>query len=208
MSNFGSNIKKIRSLKNYTQQHLADILGLTRAAVSSYEEGRAEPKIETLTRASQIFGVSVDDFINKKLTVNEVSHFKVPEITPKNVNDERKETPFPENANWVSIKNATIIDNRFTRDQILLAKEEEISISLPQIIYTGSAVFVASDKKINGGNLIAGDHTIAITDITLVKTILGWYQALSQEAGGNIFRELDMIKSRLTKLEKSLQVKS
>ncbi|MCH5683085.1 helix-turn-helix domain-containing protein [Niabella sp. W65] len=65
MSNFGSNIKKIRSLKNYTQQHLADILGLTRAAVSSYEEGRAEPKIETLMRASQIFGVSVDDFINK-----------------------------------------------------------------------------------------------------------------------------------------------
>ncbi|MCH5716881.1 helix-turn-helix domain-containing protein [Niabella hibiscisoli] len=147
MSNFGSNIKKIRSLKNYTQQHLADILGLTRAAVSSYEEGRAEPKIETLTRASQIFGVSVDDFINKKLTVNEVAHFKVPEISPKNIADEKPTGFFPENANWVSIKNATIIDNRFGNDQILLAKDDEINASQPQIIYTDAAILVASVKK-------------------------------------------------------------
>lgn len=201
MSNFGSNIKKIRSLKNYTQQHLADILGLTRAAVSSYEEGRAEPKIETLMRASQIFGVSVDDFINKKLTVNEVSHFKVPEIAPKIINDEKTETIFPDNANWVSIKNATIIDNRFTNDQILLAKEEEISASHPQIIYTRNGVFVASAKKIGSSSLVAGSHNIALNDITSVKTILGWYQPLSQEGSANIFEELEAIKSRLLALE-------
>ncbi len=201
MSNFGSNIKKIRSLKNYTQQHLADILGLTRAAVSSYEEGRAEPKIETLMRASQIFGVSVDDFINKKLTVNEVSHFKVPEIAPKAVADEKPETFFPENTNWISIKNATIIDRKFTNDQILLAKEDEINTSQPQIIYTRNGVFIASAKKTESSNLIAGDHTIALNDITSVKTILGWYQPLSQEGSANIFEELEAIKSRLLALE-------
>ncbi len=204
MSNFGSNIKKIRSLKNYTQQHLADILGLTRAAVSSYEEGRAEPKIETLMRASQIFGVSVDDFINKKLTVNEVSHFKVPEIAPQTAPDEKPETFFPESANWVSIKNATIIDNRFHENQILLAKQDEISPSQPQIIYTGNTVFIASAKKIESSNLIAGNHTIALNDITLVKTILGWYQPLSQKGSGNIFEELDAIKSRLLALEQKV----
>lgn len=204
MSNFGSNIKKIRSLKNYTQQHLADILGLTRAAVSSYEEGRAEPKIETLMRASQIFGVSVDDFINKKLTVNEVSHFKVPEIAPKSTNDEKAEVFFPENANWVSIKNATIIDNRFQENQILLAKKDEINTSQPQIIYTSGAVFIVSAKKIESSNLIAGDHTIAFNDITLVKTILGWYQPLGQEGSSNIFEELDVIKKRLSDLERRI----
>ncbi|MGN7783540.1 helix-turn-helix domain-containing protein [Niabella sp. 22666] len=204
MSNFGSNIKKIRSLKNYTQQHLADILGLTRAAVSSYEEGRAEPKIETLMRASQIFGVSVDDFINKKLTVNEVSHFKVPEIAPKIAPDEKPETFFPENANWVSIRNATIIDNRFHENQILLAKEDEISTSQPQIIYTDNTVFIASAKKIESSNLIAGNYTIALNDITLTKTILGWYQPLSQEGSGNIFEELETIKSRLLALEQKI----
>lgn len=207
MSNFGSNIKKIRSLKNYTQQHLADILGLTRAAVSSYEEGRAEPKIETLMRASQIFGVSVDDFINKKLTVNEVSHFKIPEIAPQTAPDEKAETFFSENANWVSIKNATIIDNMFQQNQILLAKQDEISPSQPQIIYTGNTVFIASAKKIESSNLIAGNHTIALNDITLVKTILGWYQPLSQEGSGNIFEELEAIKGRLVELEKKLLVR-
>lgn len=204
MSNFGSNIKKIRSLKNYTQQHLGDILGLTRAAVSSYEEGRAEPKIETLMRASQIFGVSVDDFINKKLTVNEVSHFKVPEIAPKISSDENPDVLFPENANWVSIKNASIIDNKFQESQILLAKVGELNASEPQIIYTGDTVFIASAKKIDRSSLIIGDHTIAISDITLVKAILGWYQPLSQETGGNIFEELDAIKSRLTELERKI----
>ncbi len=202
MSNFGSNIKKIRSLKNYTQQHLADILGLTRAAVSSYEEGRAEPKIETLTRASQIFGVSVDDFINKKLTVNEVTHFKIPEINTKRAADERSDTFFPDNANWVSIKNATIIDNRFGNDQILLAKEDEINVSQPQIIYTESTILVASVKKTHGAYLNAGTHTIALSDITAIKTILGWYQPLSHQAGGNIFDELDVIKNRLSELER------
>lgn len=201
MSNFGSNIKKIRSLKNYTQQHLADILGLTRAAVSSYEEGRAEPKIETLMRASQIFGVSVDDFINKKLTVNEVSHFKVPEIASKTATDEKPEAFFPENANWVSIKNATIIDTRFQEGQILLAKEAELNASEPQIIYVGDAALIASEKKINGDNLVAGSHSIAINDITVVKTILGWYQPLSQQGSSNIFEELEAIKSRLLALE-------
>ncbi|GEM_PF-3559089 len=202
MSNFGSNIKKIRSLKNYTQQHLADILGLTRAAVSSYEEGRAEPKIETLTRASQIFGVSVDDFINKKLTVNEVTHFKIPEINTKKAAEEKSDTLFPDNANWVSIKNATIIDNRFSESQLLLAKDDIISTSQSQIIYTGDAFFVASAKKIAGDNLVIGAHTIAINHITLVKTVLGWYQPLSREARGNIFEELESIKSRLSVLEK------
>lgn len=204
MSNFGSNIKKIRSLKNYTQQHLAEILGLTRAAVSSYEEGRAEPKIETLMRASQIFGVSVDDLINKKLTVNEVTHFKVPEIAPKTAADEKPEAFFPETANWVSTRNAIIIDTRFTDDQILLAKEDEINTSQPQIIYTRNGVFIASAKKIDSGHLVAGSHNIAIHDITLVKTILGWYQPLSQEASGNIFEELDSVKKRLTALEKKM----
>jgi transcriptional regulator with XRE-family HTH domain len=206
MSNFGSNIKKIRSLKNYTQQHLADILGLTRAAVSSYEEGRAEPKIETLTRASQIFGVSVDDFINKKLTVNEVTHFKVPEIAPKTTATNPGEALFPSNANWVSIKNATIIDNRFTSDQIILAKEDEISISQPQIIHTGNATFVVSVKKIANDKLLISNHAIALSDITFVKTILGWYQPLSQEGSANIFEELKTIKSRLLALEQKRQI--
>ena len=204
MSHFGSNIKKIRSLQNYTQQHLADILGLTRAAVSSYEEGRAEPKIETLMRASQIFGVSVDDLINKKLTVNEVSHFKVPEMARKITGDEKPETFFPETANWVSTKNATIIDNRFTNYQILLAKEDEISTSQPQLIYTRNAIFIASAKTIDRDNLVAGSHNIAVNDITLVKTILGWYQPLSQEASGNIFEQLDIIKKRLSELERKI----
>lgn len=202
MSNFGSNIKKIRSLKNYTQQHLADILGLTRAAVSSYEEGRAEPKIETLTRASQIFGVSVDDFINKKLTVNEVTHFKIPEINTKKTPDEKSETLFPDNANWVSIKNATIIDNRFGNDQILLAKEDDINVLQPQIIYTDAALFVASVKKTEGVHLTVGHYTIALSDITSIKTILGWYQPLSHQAGGNIFDELAAIRNRLSELER------
>jgi transcriptional regulator with XRE-family HTH domain len=94
MSFIGKNIKKIRSLKKISQSEFAKIFDLTRGSIGAYEEGRAEPKIDTLVQLANYFGVSVDAFINKELTVadlysldlvkeklNEAHHFgKEPEL--------------------------------------------------------------------------------------------------------------------------------
>lgn len=75
MTYFGTNLKKIRQIKGLSQQAFAELIDLNRGVISSYEEGRAEPKIETLLRIATYFGISTDDIISKPLTVNQLSNF-------------------------------------------------------------------------------------------------------------------------------------
>ncbi|WP_130733186.1 helix-turn-helix domain-containing protein [Flavobacterium sp. J27] len=75
MTYFGTNLKKIRQIKGLSQQAFAELIDLNRGVISSYEEGRAEPKIETLLRIANYFGISTDDIISKPLTVNQLANF-------------------------------------------------------------------------------------------------------------------------------------
>ncbi|MCH5596907.1 helix-turn-helix domain-containing protein [Niabella ginsengisoli] len=204
MSNFGVNIKKIRNLKNYTQQDVGDVLGLTRAAVSSYEEGRAEPKIETLVRSAQIFGVSIDDLINKKLTINELVNFKGPELAIGTQKIESANPMFPPDAIWISISNAIIIDTSLNNNQIVLARPDQIRSNIPQIVDCEEGVFIATLKKIEKGVVVMKDQKISEKNIHKVQTILGFYQSL-EDISGSMNVELAEIKLRLSALEKHLQ---
>ncbi len=65
---FNKNLKHLRRKNNrQTQENLAKCLGLTRSVISSYEDGRAEPNIATLTRMSEYFNVSIDNLTNLDL---------------------------------------------------------------------------------------------------------------------------------------------
>ncbi len=75
MTKIGSNIKKIRTTKGLSQQAFAEIFDLTRGNISSYEESRAEPRIETVVRIANYFSIPLDHFISRSLTVNEILKF-------------------------------------------------------------------------------------------------------------------------------------
>ena len=77
MTYFGTNLKKIRQIKGLSQQAFAELIDLNRGVISSYEEGRAEPKIETLLRIANYFGIPTDDIISKPLTVNQLANFEL-----------------------------------------------------------------------------------------------------------------------------------
>lgn len=65
---FSKNLKHLRRKKNkQTQESLAKNLGVTRSVISSYEDGRAEPSITTLTRIATYFQVSIDNLTNLDL---------------------------------------------------------------------------------------------------------------------------------------------
>ncbi|MBI1184578.1 helix-turn-helix domain-containing protein [bacterium] len=76
MSHIGKNIKKIRTVKKLSQQAFAELFGLSRANIGSYEEGRAEPKIAVIVDIANKFGLEVDSLLNKELRVNEITRFK------------------------------------------------------------------------------------------------------------------------------------
>jgi len=76
MSYIGKNIRKIRISKKMTQTEFAELFNLKRTAVGSYEEGRAEPKIETLIKIADYFKLSLDQLLRKELSINEIFHFR------------------------------------------------------------------------------------------------------------------------------------
>ena len=75
LSFVGENIKKIRQVKKLSQADFSKVFNLARASVGAYEEGRSEPKIETLIAIANYFGVSIDELLTKRLTVTEILKF-------------------------------------------------------------------------------------------------------------------------------------
>ncbi|MGL6126184.1 helix-turn-helix domain-containing protein [Chryseobacterium artocarpi] len=72
MSFFGTNIKKIRQVKGLSQKAFADLFDLNRGVISSYEEGRAEPKIETILKVANHFNLNIDKLLTETLQVNQL----------------------------------------------------------------------------------------------------------------------------------------
>lgn len=68
----GENIRKIRQLKKISQADFAKIFDLARPSVGAYEEGRSEPKIDTLIRIAAYFKISIDVLLTHKMTTNEI----------------------------------------------------------------------------------------------------------------------------------------
>ena len=81
MSYVGKNIKRIRSVRKLSQADFAKLFNLARPSVGAYEEGRSEPKIQTLLDIAQKFGLSTDLLLTKELTANDL--YKLDRIKEK-----------------------------------------------------------------------------------------------------------------------------
>ena len=62
-SKLSHNLKRLRKDKGWTQQALADRLGLTRPTLGAYEEGRSEPKLSVLIDMATCFDTTVDALV-------------------------------------------------------------------------------------------------------------------------------------------------
>ena len=82
MSNLkiGQKIKTKRRERDLTQEELANILGVTKAAVSKWENGESYPDITMLPQIAQLFCITMDELFdyaltNKPLTIVNEYHF-------------------------------------------------------------------------------------------------------------------------------------
>ena len=66
MVTLGDRIRELRKANNWTQQELADKLGLDRTTISKWErQGGSEPDNTTLVKVADIFNVSVDYLLGR-----------------------------------------------------------------------------------------------------------------------------------------------
>ncbi len=68
MTNFGSQLKKLRKANKITQKELAQDLGLAQTTIANYENGSRFPNQETLVKIANHFDVSLDYLINNKIS--------------------------------------------------------------------------------------------------------------------------------------------
>lgn len=67
MSFAGQNLKYLRKLRGWTQEEFANRLKIKRSLLGAYEEERAEPRIEVLEVAMDIFKLTLDELLLKDL---------------------------------------------------------------------------------------------------------------------------------------------
>lgn len=63
---FGQRLSRIRKEKGFTQNEIADKVGVTSQAVSKWENDLASPDIDILLKLSEIFDISVDELLGKE----------------------------------------------------------------------------------------------------------------------------------------------
>ena len=60
----GENIKRLRTVRNLTQEQLAEALNVSSVAVSKWERGDTMPDISMLPRLAYYFRVSIDELMS------------------------------------------------------------------------------------------------------------------------------------------------
>jgi transcriptional regulator with XRE-family HTH domain len=61
-TSIGNKLKTLRKGRHYTQQELAEKLGVTRCTISNYEVGRRTPHLTELKRFAEFYGVDLSYF--------------------------------------------------------------------------------------------------------------------------------------------------
>lgn len=61
--NLGENLKKLRKERNLSQEQLAEMLNVSRQAISKWESNKTYPDIENLVLLRNLFNVSLDYLI-------------------------------------------------------------------------------------------------------------------------------------------------
>lgn len=56
-------LRELRKIRGFTQQQLADKVGVSNVSLSNYERGAQMPDITTLTRIANALGVSTDTLL-------------------------------------------------------------------------------------------------------------------------------------------------
>ena len=83
--NFSDNLIKLRKGKGWSQEDLAEKLGISRQAVSKWEVGTSKPDIDNIIKISKLFEVSIDELVNNEIVRTEAISINVKRKSKKDV---------------------------------------------------------------------------------------------------------------------------
>ena len=66
----------LRKSNNYTQDDLAEKLGISRQAVSKWETGMTIPDLEVLLKISKLYDITINDILEPKIQPQRITDFE------------------------------------------------------------------------------------------------------------------------------------
>ncbi|MCQ4637296.1 helix-turn-helix domain-containing protein [Anaerovorax odorimutans] len=63
---FAEKLKKLRTKNEYSQEQLADMLNVSRQAITKWETGKGMPDIENLKAIADLFDVTLDSLVREE----------------------------------------------------------------------------------------------------------------------------------------------
>ena len=67
---FNEKLQKLRKQKELTQEELAEVLFVSRTAISKWESGRGYPSIDSLKEIAKFFSVTIDELLSSDEILN------------------------------------------------------------------------------------------------------------------------------------------
>ena len=74
-------LKELRKAHGYTQDYVAEFLGLVRQTYSHYETGKRSPNPEILFKLAGLYSISVDDLMQLTITLDRNIYYDAPAPT-------------------------------------------------------------------------------------------------------------------------------
>ena len=96
--NFGTKLQNLRKSKGFTQEQLADQLGVSRQAVSKWETGDGYPELDKLIQISNLFDVTLDYLVKTQEDINDTVPEVIevePVVTAEDIFEDEKIRPTP-----------------------------------------------------------------------------------------------------------------
>ena len=63
-------LKELRKVNNYTQDYVAEVLGVVRQTYSHYETGKRTPDAEAFYKLAGLYNISVDDLLHLTIDID------------------------------------------------------------------------------------------------------------------------------------------
>ncbi len=164
------NIKYLRKLAGYTQEQFANEVGIKRSLVGAYEEGRAEPRLQTLQKIGEVLNVTSDALISKDLTSDNAKKYQKEKIKILSITVNKEDK---ENIELIPQKAAAGYLNGYA-DPEYLADLPRFNLPMlpPNGTYRAFEISGDSMLPLASGSIVIGKYLESIQDIKNGKTYI------------------------------------
>ncbi len=165
-----NNIKHLRKKAGFTQEQFANEVGIKRSLVGAYEEGRAEPRLQTLSSIAKVLNVSTDALINHDLTVDNPPDESKEKVKVLSITVDADDN---ENIELVPQKAAAGYLNGFS-DPEYIAELPKFRLPILPHNATYRAFEISGDSMLplSPGSIVVGKYLESIRDIKNGKTYI------------------------------------